>query len=36
VGPSWSYVLDYTDTKTTSWEIGVEGTDGRWQAGGTT
>jgi hypothetical protein len=36
VGPSWSFVLDYTDTRTTSWDIGVEGSRGAWMAGGTT
>jgi hypothetical protein len=36
VGPAWSYVLSYTDTKTTSWDIGVEQSGGQWKAGGTT
>jgi hypothetical protein len=36
VGPAWSYVLDYTETKTTSWDIGVEQSAGQWKAGGTT
>lgn len=36
VGPAWSYELDYTDTKTTAWDIGVEQSGGGWKAGGTT
>lgn len=36
VGPAWSHILQYTDTKTTSWDIGVEQSGGRWKAGGTT
>lgn len=36
VGPAWSYILGYTDTRTTSWDVGVEQSGGRWKAGGTT
>jgi hypothetical protein len=36
VGPAWSHILQYTDTKTTSWDIGVEQSRGGWKAGGTT
>jgi hypothetical protein len=36
VGPAWSHILQYTDTKTTSWDIGVEQSSGGWKAGGTT
>jgi hypothetical protein len=36
VGPAWSHILAYTDTKTTSWDIGVEQSGGQWKAGGTT
>jgi hypothetical protein len=36
VGPEWSYLLDYTDTRSTSWDIGVEQSSGQWKAGGTT
>lgn len=35
VGPAWSYVIDYTDTASTSWDIGVEQSGGGWKAGGT-
>lgn len=36
VGPGWSHILGYTDTRTTSWDIGVEQSGGGWKAGGTT
>jgi hypothetical protein len=36
VGPAWSHILAYTNTKTTSWDIGVEQSGGRWKASGTT
>lgn len=36
VGPAWSFKVGYTDTRTTSWDVGVEQNGGSWKAGGTT
>lgn len=35
VGPAWSYILKYTETGSTSWDVGVEQSGGRWKAAGT-
>jgi hypothetical protein len=35
VGPAWSYILKYTETKSTSWDLGVEQSGGQWKAAGT-
>lgn len=35
VGPAWSYKLKYTETGSTSWDIGVEQSGGQWKAAGT-
>ncbi|MGH2668010.1 MAG: hypothetical protein ACRDH5_02615, partial [bacterium] len=36
VGPDWSYLIDYTDTGTTSWDVGYEQSGGNWKVAGTT
>ncbi len=35
VGPHWSYVIDYADTGTTSWDVGYEQSGGNWKVAGT-
>ncbi|MGH9004932.1 MAG: hypothetical protein ACRDYV_17555, partial [Acidimicrobiia bacterium] len=35
VGPAWSYVINYVDTGTTSWDVGYEASGGNWKVGGT-
>ncbi len=35
VGPHWSYVINYVDTGTTSWDVGYEQSGGNWKVAGT-
>jgi len=35
VGPHWSYAIDYTNTGTTSWDVGYEQSGGNWKVAGT-
>lgn len=35
VGPAWSYVINYADTGTTSWDVGYEASGGNWKVAGT-
>lgn len=34
VGPDWSYVINYADTGTTSWDVGYEASGGNWKVAG--